>query len=241
MRIALAQSEPVKGDIFVNIQRHLTLIELARDASAQLIIFPELSITGYEPELAESLATDSRDSRFQVFQDCSNQHELIIAIGCPTKSEKGIHISQLIFHPNAEPQTYSKQFLHEDEDPYFVPGSKNSGIIRNTKVALGICYETSIPSHATCAFDAGADVYIASVVKSVNRVARAQKRLSEIAKTHSANTLLVNSIGISDGKICGGQSSIYNTLGELLEQIDHKSQAILVFDTETKESFAVSI
>ena len=58
MKIALVQARPVKGDIEANIAAHKRLIGLAVLNGADMIIFPELSITGYEPELANELATN---------------------------------------------------------------------------------------------------------------------------------------------------------------------------------------
>ena len=52
MKICAAQTRPVKGNIQQNIENHKKLINLAVVNGADIIIFPELSITGYEPELA---------------------------------------------------------------------------------------------------------------------------------------------------------------------------------------------
>ena len=58
MKIAVAQTKPVTGDIDSNIKNHITLATVAADNGADIIIFPELSLTGYEPSLAKQLATD---------------------------------------------------------------------------------------------------------------------------------------------------------------------------------------
>jgi predicted amidohydrolase len=53
MKIAVAQTRPIKGDISTNIKTHKKLIDLAISYKVDTIFFPELSITGYEPELAK--------------------------------------------------------------------------------------------------------------------------------------------------------------------------------------------
>lgn len=68
MRIAIVQLEPFKGNIEKNIETHLAWIKQAIDKCTDLIVFPELSLTGYEPELAKTLATDQYDQRFDCFQ-----------------------------------------------------------------------------------------------------------------------------------------------------------------------------
>jgi predicted amidohydrolase len=61
-KICVAQTRPVKGDIQSNINSHKNLINLAVAIVAELIIFPELSLTGYDPTLAKELATSAHDS-----------------------------------------------------------------------------------------------------------------------------------------------------------------------------------
>ncbi len=57
MKICVAQTKPVKGNILKNINHHKTLIDTAISHGVDTIVFPELSLTGYEPELTEDLAT----------------------------------------------------------------------------------------------------------------------------------------------------------------------------------------
>ena len=68
MKICVAQTRPIKGDIQSNIDNHKKLIDLAVSYGADTVIFPELSLTGYEPELSKKLATNKDDSRFDDFQ-----------------------------------------------------------------------------------------------------------------------------------------------------------------------------
>ena len=119
MKISIAQTRPVKGDIAANIQAHKNLIGLALLHRSEMIIFPELSITGYEPELAKELATTKDDKRFDEFQQISDLNKIIIGIGVPTKNSDGINISMVVFQPHQSRQTYSKMYLHADEEPFF--------------------------------------------------------------------------------------------------------------------------
>ncbi len=61
MKICVAQTRPIIGDIQRNIERHKNFIALAGSYGADTVIFPELSLTGYEPTLAEALATQPAD------------------------------------------------------------------------------------------------------------------------------------------------------------------------------------
>ena len=236
MQIGVAQTRPVKGDVQRNIDAHKKIVELAVANGADIIIFPELSITGYEPELAKGLATTSDDSRFDVFQSLSDTNQIIIGVGMPTKSDLGIRISTLIFQPGKSRQTYSKQYLHSDEVPYFVNGHQAVFLtINNTKIALAICYELSVPEHAQNAFESEADIYIASVAKSMDGIKKASKRLSDIASTYSMIVLMSNCVGYCDNFDSAGKSSIWNDKGVLVGQLNDTNEGILLIDTETQK------
>lgn len=114
MKIGVAQIRPVKGDVTANIEKHQLFIETALSKNANAVFFPELSMTGYEPELARELATTANDNRFDIFQDISDTRFVTVGIGVPTKTGTSIQISMLIFQPDKPRQTYSKQQLHPD-------------------------------------------------------------------------------------------------------------------------------
>ena len=92
MKICIAQTRPIKGDIDQNIASHIKFIERAADLHASAIFFPELSLTGYEPELAKALATTAADIRFKIFQQICNAKSITIGAGVPTSTSMGIHI-----------------------------------------------------------------------------------------------------------------------------------------------------
>lgn len=236
MKICVAQTRPVKGDVQRNIEAHKKWIDLAISNRVDAIIFPELSVTGYEPQLANSLAIQLDDSRFDAFQRLSDVGQIIIGVGVPTKAGTGICISMLLFQPHKERQTYSKKYLHSDEEPFFVSGQSTVGLIGNkANAALAICYELSVPEHAEDAAKSGAQVYIASVAKSVEGVVKAAQRLSEIANTYSMTVLMSNCIGECDGMECGGKTAVWNKKGALKGQLDDTTEGILIFDTNTEE------
>src|ERR1700741_4562168 len=143
MRICAAQLEPVAGDIDVNVAEHLALIDLAIARRADLIFFPELSLTGYEPRLAKGVATDAADHRLDVLQKLSDANRIIIGVGLPTQAATGIRISMIVFQPGMPRLAYSKQQLHADELPFFVQGNEQLILSAGDHtLAPAICYES---------------------------------------------------------------------------------------------------
>lgn len=236
MKICVAQTRPFKGDVERNIDNHKKLIDLALSSGADMIIFPELSITGYEPELAKELATSPDDSRFDDFQRISHTRQITIGIGMPIKTDTGITISMVLFQPQQERQLYSKKYLHSDEEGYFVSEASTIGLLGNkTNIAMAICYELSVPEHSENAFNSGAEIYIASVAKTADGVKKAYKSLSDIARKYSMTTFLSSCIGYCDNFESAGKTAVWDNKGLLVGQLDDKNEGILIFDTDSQE------
>jgi predicted amidohydrolase len=236
MKISVAQTKPVKGDISANIKTHKKWIALAVSDKVDAIFFPELSVTSYESELAKELATNQDDTRFDDFQKISDTNKITIGLGVPTKSEKGTLISMVVFQPDKPRLTYSKQQLHSDEFPYFVNGNKQIVLtIGNKRIAPAICYESLQPDHSENATKLGAEIYVASVAKSQKGVDNAMTFYPEIARKYAMPVLMSNCVGYCDNFESVGRSSIWTKQGDLIGQLDEKSEGLLIFDTETEE------
>jgi predicted amidohydrolase len=234
MKICVAQTNPVTSDVERNLAHHVELINIAVAAGAAMIVFPELSLTGYEPTLAKQLATTKDDQRFEVFQQISDAARIIVGVGMPLRSSSGTTISMILFQSKREKTIYSKQYLHTDEEPFFDSGSNLTPlIVDNTRIALAICYELSVPAHAEQAHANGATIYVASVAKFVNGIDKALTRLTEIAKTYAMPVMMANCIGYADGQLCAGRTSVFDNHGFLLAQLNSDEEGLLIFDTLT--------
>lgn len=231
MKIALAQIQPVKGNIAANIELHRKNVELAIAQGAGLIVFPELSLTGYEPELANELAIDKDDNRLDTFQQLSDANRITIATGVPVRYEQGITISLLIFRPGEQRLVYAKKYLHVDEEPFFVPGDNIPSILINDLlVGFSICYELSIPQHIQSACDAGAALYISSSAKTAAGMEKAHQVLGDIAVEKGIPVLIVNAVGPADNFVAAGRSAAWNERGELTGALNESSETLLVYD-----------
>ena len=240
MKIVLAQIQAAKGDIDKNIERHCRFINTAVTNGADAIFFPELSVTGYEPELAKKLATTAKDGRLAIFQSLSNENNIVIAVGLPIISNEGINISAVIFQPNLAQQVYSKQYLHDDELPYFIPGNEQLYInIGANKIALAICYESLLPQHVEAVSKHEINMYLALVAKSANGVVKAYRHYPDMAKKYAIPVLMANCVGYCDNFQSAGSSAVWNKVGNLVNRLDENSQGLLIFDTETEQTTTV--
>lgn len=256
MKICLVQTRPVKGDVEANIERHRSFVERAASEGADFVLFPELSLTGYEPSMARDLTMEVNDARLEAFQRLSDAREIVIAMGAPTKATGAEsegqgdrradestrpRISLILFQPDQARRVYSKRYLHEDEEPFFGNGSDSPiAQVTDVKVGLAICYELIVPEHAEAAAADGAEVYLASAAKLSSGVEEAHERLEAIARQYGIPALLVNSVGPQDTFVGAGGSAAWNERGELVAQLDAESEGLLIFDTDSQQARGVN-
>ncbi|MDY4373491.1 carbon-nitrogen hydrolase family protein [Pectobacterium carotovorum] len=234
MKICIAQIASVAGHVDENVKKHQDMVITASQNAVDIIVFPELSLSGYEPSLAKILALPSEEIKFDVFQSMSDEYGISIAVGYPVKFSDGIKITMIIFQPEKETLFYSKQLLHPDEMPFFKQGKQQTTLSVEGKVVVpAICYESLQPAHALEAAKLGADLYAASVAKSANGVVQAYAHYPVIARKHGMFVLVANAVGKADNFICAGQSAIWDREGKLLIQANATQEALLILDTET--------
>ena len=82
---------------------HVELAETAANHGARFIVFPELSLTGYEPNLARELALKATDPKLKPLRKVAEEGVLTIVAGAPMLSDVGLHIAAFIFRPLGEP------------------------------------------------------------------------------------------------------------------------------------------
>jgi predicted amidohydrolase len=240
MRVAMVQTQPAACRTDVNIKAHEAWIKRVAAQRADMVFFPELSLTGYEPKHAARLAMRGDDARLDVFQMLSHALRITIGVGAPTPGDAGVRISMLVFQPDAARIVYSKQYLHTDELHYFVAGSGQVTLAGGGQVvAPAICYESLLDAHCDAAVALGATLYVASVAKSAGGIANADAHYPSIARRHSLYVLMANCVGPCDDFEAVGSSAVWDARGDLLARLPPSGEGALLLDTATNETAAI--
>lgn len=232
MKIAAAQIKPIDKNIEANIQNHLRMIELAAQQKVELILFPEMSLTGYEREKADALSFTKNDVRLSVFIEQAKQHQIYIVVGAPIKMESDLFIGLFIFSPSGITKIYTKQFLHEGEEVYFSASNKLNPLIerKSEKISLAICADISHPIHIENASKVNTTLYLASIFYTPNGINEAYTQLSTYAEKYNMNIVMANYVGSSYSLEAAGQSAYWNTKGELVSQLDSEEENLLMVE-----------
>lgn len=242
MKLVAAQISSYPGKIEQNIAKHIAVIEQAVRYGADGIFFPELSLTAYEPLLAEGLAIQVDDPRLEVFQQLSDRSGILIAVGAPLRVERGVQIAMFFFQPKSERIVYAKQLLHADEQPFFSPGGTQQVFTHANEVLVpAICYESLQPGHAQQASEAGSTIYFTSVAKSSRGVAAAYSHYPQIARQYGMAVVMANCVGPADNYIASGRSGIWSREGNLVTQAGECEEALVIYNSLTGEGTLLSI
>ena len=240
LRIILAQLNLFVGDIQNNLIKLMDAAKLARDSlKADVIVFPELSITGYPPE--DLLFRKAfLDEATQALYEFKNSIEgIYCVVGHPYKTVDGLFNACSVIYDGEILGTYLKQHLPNygvfDECRYFTPGNKSCVIpIKGIPVGITICEDLWYDSPIQRAAEEGARIILspnASPFESDKHEHR-QITLAKRAKTAGLPIVYVNNVGGQDDLIFDGGSMLVNQDGKICQHAGFFTENLLPVDIE---------
>lgn len=232
MKIAAAQTRPHSKDAAMNMQCHLRMADLAAAQGVRLLLFPEMSLTGYELENAAAMAFTENDARLLPLKNKAQQYGMTIVAGAPIKLGDKLHIGAYIFNADGTKDIYTKQYLHAGEELYFSPGTEHNPLLQigDERVSVAICADITEERHPQAAAARGTTLYIAGIFYRPHTVGQAHGQLSAYAKEYGMKVLMANFVGSSNNTAAGGQSAYWNDKGEMESQLDATEQELLIVE-----------
>ena len=226
LTVSAGQAACTPLDIPANAATATDLLRRAADQGADLLVLPELFLTGYElPGIAAdpdryTVAPD--DPRLDELAAACAQTRTAVVVGAPTRDPDsgGLHISALALDRAGRPAAgYHKQHTTPDERAAgFAAGDRGCTLILDGwRLGLGICWDSGFPEHARAAALDGCDAYLVGAM--FGRGSGAGQRAVVFparALDNTCYTVLANHSGPSgpyDG--CGG-SAVWGPDGGLL-------------------------
>ncbi|MBM3944726.1 MAG: carbon-nitrogen hydrolase family protein [SAR202 cluster bacterium] len=240
--IAVAQTCPVRGDVDANLAEHLRLIPIAASEGARVVVFPELSLTGYEMDIAAGLAFTERDPRLAPLAAAAASHDVSVLVGAPVRIGTKLYIGALILEPGGATRLYTKHHLGAFGDSarvdgtvppaeatVFHAGDRNPLLdIGGNPAAVAVCADIGYPEHARNAAAMGAKNYLASTFVIRSDFAGDSAKLRRYAVEHRMTVALANFGSPSGGLIAAGRSSIWSDTGDLLVQLEPTGSGVAI-------------
>jgi NAD+ synthase (glutamine-hydrolysing) len=239
MRLALAQIDTVVGDLDGNRDRILARLEEAREARADLVLFPELAVTGYPPEDLLLRPSFLRAARQTLDEIVTASAGISALVGFPHLDRDLFNACAVIVDGELE-AVYEKHYLPNygvfDEDRYFQPG-RDLVLLRCGEALVGptVCEDIWQPGPpATDLALAGAHV-IANISASPFHVGKGVEReqmLAARARDNSCWIVYLNAVGAQDELIFDGQSLVLDENGAVVARGPAFEEALLVVDVD---------
>jgi NAD+ synthase (glutamine-hydrolysing) len=248
VRLALAQINATVGDIAGNAQRIATGIEDAKAAGAELVLFPELALTGYPPEdllLKEHFLRDARQALEQLAQATSG---IVAVVGLPERAHD-VFNAAAVLDDGAVAAIYRKVFLPNygvfDEQRYFQAGSGGAVLdIGGQRLGLTVCediWEPGPPASeealagATLILNISASPYHAG--KGVER----ERMLTQRARENLACIAFCALVGGQDELVFDGHSCVIDHNGVTIARAAQFEQELLVCDVDLDAASAARL
>ncbi|MGH9627053.1 MAG: carbon-nitrogen hydrolase family protein, partial [Bryobacteraceae bacterium] len=228
--IAAAQPASFPGDISRNAAHHLQFCAIAAERGAQLLVFPELSLTGYELALARANTVRPDSVDLDPLRQLARHARMTVVVGAPVLNDKDeLHIAALALRPDGTVSTYTKEHVHQSEEHVFTSGPGGPTLaVEDATVALAICADASHPQHAARAASHGVNVYAAGVMITEDAYARKTGLLRGYAVEHRMAVLMANYSGTTGGSASAGKSAIWSEDGQLVAASSGTEESLIV-------------
>ena len=239
MRLALAQINSVVGDIDANAARVVDWLGEARDAQADIVLFPELVVTGYPPEDLLLRPGFVRAAQRAVDEIADAAHGITVLVGAP-HLDADLYNACFVLADGEVRSIYRKRYLPNygvfDEDRYFAPGD-DLLLLRfgEARIGLTICEDIWQPGPPATDLALGGAQLIANISASPFHVGKDREReemLRVRALDNSCFVALCNAVGGQDELIFDGHSVVLDDEGEVLARAAGFEEELLVVDVD---------
>jgi NAD+ synthase (glutamine-hydrolysing) len=242
VRLALAQINTVVGDLDGNRDRIVRRLTEARDEGADLVLFPELAVTGYPPEdllLRPGFVRAAEETVERIAAEC---RDIVALVGAP-HYDRDLSNACFVLADGAVRALYRKRFLPNygvfDEDRYFAPGNDLFLLrIGETLVGTTICEDVWQPGPpATDLALAGAEL-LTNLSASPFHVGKEREReemLVTRARDNACYLAFCNAVGGQDELVFDGHSCVIDDEGVVVARAPGFEEALLVVDVDPSE------
>jgi len=211
LAIAVAQPPSVSNDVAGNALIHADTI---RAAGARVVVFPELSLTGYELD-APPIAVD--DPRLRTIIEACAEMGSIALVGAPVNGEAGASSIGILAVDGAGARVvYRKVWLGGDEPARFSPGSGPVVFeVDGWRLGLAICKDTGVPQHAADTAALGMDAYVAGMLELTEDAGIPEARAVRAAVDHGVWVAFASFAGSTGGGYsnAAGRSGVWSSDG----------------------------
>ena len=230
LTVAAGQAACTALDIPANVAVAADLVRCAADQGADLLVLPELFLTGYElPAIVaapETYTLGPADVRLETLATACAETRTAVVVGAPTRDPESeeMYISALVLGRDGRfAARYDKQHVDSAErSAGFSPGTSGCTLtVDGWRLGLGICWDSSYPEHARAAALDGCHAYLVGAMFGRGRGAHRRATVCPARALDNASYVVVANHNGPSGPYHGcGRSAVWNPDGTLLVDAD---------------------
>ncbi|MCK2045527.1 carbon-nitrogen hydrolase family protein [Chromohalobacter moromii] len=232
MRLMLAQTDPVYGDVAANLASLARQCQQAAAAGADLLVLPELALSGYNIfERLEELAEPVGGPIAQRAAELAAEHELFLLFGLAERQADGrlTNSAVLIDDRGERIATYHKRQLWDREHAFFAAGEDCCVVdTRLGRLGLMICYDNEFPEVARALATQGAQVILSPTANMVPNAERQALQIRARALDNQCFVACINRAGEEAELHYCGNSLIAGPDGEVLGRLGDAAGSLVV-------------
>lgn len=237
MRIAAYQCRALSGDIAANLNRLDWAARGAAILGADVLVLPELYLTGYAVgDALDSLALCPQSPVFDQIGAVARTHRIALALGYPERRQEGLHnMAGLWDNTGKLLLQYSKTHLFgADEWRRFAPGrSVSMADLAGMPTGLLICYDMEFPEPARLLAENGARLVLAPTANMHPYDSVSHRLVPARAAENAITVAYVNYVGCEGALTYCGQSAIIGPDGDDLARAGRSEEALLIAEIPT--------
>jgi NAD+ synthase (glutamine-hydrolysing) len=248
MRLALCQMNATVGDIAGNSERIRSGLLAAREAGAELVLFPELSITGYPPEdllLREDFLADAGSALRELAADARG---IVAVVGFPERAED-VHNAAAVLADGAVQSIYRKVYLPNygvfDEQRYFQAGSAGAVFdLGEQRIGLTVCedmWEPGPPATEEAHAGAALIVNISASPYHAGKGTERERMFAQRARDNLACVAFCGLVGGQDELVFDGHSCVVDHTGQTIARAAQFREELLVCDVDLDAAVAARL
>jgi omega-amidase len=237
VKIAAAQIACTPGDIDANVRKMRDFAKRAKEAGAELVVFPETADTGYSMPVIQKHATVLTEGAVPQLREMAKALGLEIISGIAERDGDTIYNSQVVIDSAGRiTATYRKSHLFSpppvEEDKCFSPGNELVSLPwEGFRLGLTICYDLRFPEiYRTLACDFDVNVFIISSAWPFPRVEHMRVLAIARAIENQSYVVLSNRVGNDDGLSFCGSSAIIDAYGVTIAGASADREELIVAD-----------
>jgi NAD+ synthase (glutamine-hydrolysing) len=238
IRVALAQMNLTVGDVDGNGERILAAVSRAKTEGAQVLVMPELAVSGYPPEDLLLRRSFLEACRRKVSEIARTTDDLLAIVGFPERVNDDLYNAAAICHGGEVVDIYHKQLLPNygvfDEDRYFTEGEGHV-LIDTQYGVLGVCVCEDAWSPAgplVTQGDAGAQIILNINASPYHKgkLAERAEMLCDRARRARSSIVYVNMVGGQDELVFDGGSLVLTPEGEISARLVQFEETFAILD-----------